>query len=179
MNIQWNKRLLAFTLLLSVGSVIGAVTYNHSIQQRKGVNQSPLVKEPPVVISKIEGLQIGDVRLVNQGTTQAAIDIDVTNNRDSAVMSLDFIWRHQRDSGGMAIDGLLDEDSPRIIIPPHTLKTFTWSLSEILQGETVFLAAAIFADGKEEGDKRSLDGIHKTRTQRPLKRKGQSSGGQQ
>lgn len=180
MNIQWRQRVLALGVLLSIASVIGAVGYSRTFQQEPKVYQPALVTEAPPVVSSIEGLQITEVRLVNHGTAQAAIEIDVTNNRDSPVMSLDFIWRHKQDSGGMAIDGLLEEDNPRVIIPPHTLKTFTWSLAEVPKGKTVFLASAIFADGKEEGDRRSLEGIRKDRTQYQLKKKARTkNGGQQ
>jgi hypothetical protein len=120
------------------------------------------------------------VNLINEGTPEAAISIDVTNNRDEAVMALDFVAGKNVYSG-LRIDGLLFEDSPVVILPPHSLKTFTWSLSEIIEGETIFLAAAVFADGKEEGDKRSLDGIkvhrrHFQQNQRDAKAK---NGGQQ
>ena len=178
MKVQWNRRVLALSVLLSLASVIGAVVvYSRTFQQVTKVYQPALVKEAPPVVSSIEGLQITEVRLVNQGTAQAAIEIDVTNNRDSAVMGLDFIWRHKRDSGGLAIDGLLEEDNPRVVIPPYTLKTFTWYLGEIPQGKTVFLASAIFADGKEEGDHRSLEGIKKDRIQHQLKKKAQNGNG--
>lgn len=178
MKIKWNKRVLALSLLLSIGSVIGAIAYSR-VQQRRSY-QPALVTEPPRVVSSIEGLQITEVRLVNQGTAQAAIEIDVTNNRDSAVMSIDFIWRHKEDSGGIALDGLMEEGNPRIVIPPHTLKTFTWFLGEIRQGETLHLGSAIFADGKEEGDARSLEGIKKGRTHYQLNKKAQNkNGGQQ
>lgn len=181
MNIHSNKRVLALSVLLSIVSVIGAVAvYSSTFQQEPKVHQPALVKEAPPVLSSIEGLQITEVRLVNQGTPQAAIEIDVTNNRDSAVMGLDFIWRHNQDSGGIAIDGLLEEDNPRVVIPPHMLKTFTWHLGEIPQGKTLFLASAIFADGKEEGDQRSLQGMRKDRIQYQLKKKAQKkNGGQQ
>jgi hypothetical protein len=54
------------------------------------------------------------------------------------------------------------------------------SLGEIPEDETVFLASAIFADGKEEGDKRSLQGIRSDRIQYQLKKKAQKkNGGQQ
>lgn len=86
-------------------------------------------------------------------------------------MAVDFIWRHKGDSGGIAIDGLLEKDNPRVVIPPHTLKTFNLFLGEIPQNEIVFLGSAIFADGKEEGDRRSLDGIRKVRTQHQLDKK--------
>lgn len=170
MTMQWNKRVLALSVLLSMTSVIGAVVYSRNFQQEPKVHQPALVKQPPPVVSKIEGLQITEVRLVNQATDQAAIEIDVTNNRDSAVMSLDFIWQHKGDSGGIAIDGLLEEGNARIVIPPHTLKTFTWHLGEIPQGKTLFLGSAIFADGTEEGDQRSLEGMRKDRIQYQLKK---------
>ena len=175
-----NKRVLALSVLLSMASVVGGVVYSRNFQQEPKVPRPAHVKEAPHVVSSIEGLQITEVRLVNQGTPQAAIEIDVTNNHDSSVMGLDFIWRHNQDSGGIAIDGLLEEGNPRIVIPPHTLKTFTLSLGEIPADETVSLASAIFADGKEEGDKRSLQGIRSDRIQYQLKKKAQKkNGGQQ
>lgn len=177
MKIQWNKRVLALSVLLSMASVVGGVVYSRSFQQEPRVNRPALVKEAPHVLSSIEGLQITEVRLVNQGTAQAAIEIDVTNNRDSSLMGLDFIWRHSHDTGGVAIDGLLEEGNPRVVIPPHTLKTFTLSLGEIPQNETVFLGSAIFADGKEEGDQRSLEGIKKDRIEYQLKKKAQKKNG--
>jgi hypothetical protein len=120
------------------------------------------------VVSTIQGLRVIEVRLVNQGTLQAAIEIEVTNDRDLAVMGLDFIWRHGSDSGGIAIDGLLEEDNPRTVIPAHGTENFEWELSGILEGETVFLAAAIFEDGMEVGDRQSLAGIRKSRAQYQL-----------
>ena len=79
-------------------------------------------------------------------------------HRDKAVMALDFV-AGKDDYSALGVDGLLMEDGPVVIIPPHTLKTFTWFLGEIKEGETIVLASAVFADGKEEGDKRSLDGM--------------------
>jgi hypothetical protein len=73
-----------------------------------------LVTEAPLVVSKIQGLQITEVRLVNQGTTAAAIEIDVTNQRNVGVMSIDFIARNKDGiSGGIAIDGLAEEANPQ------------------------------------------------------------------
>lgn len=180
MKARWNKVILAMTVLLSIASVIGAVAYSRSFQQKpKTFYDPPRVTETPVVVSQIQGLQITEVRLVNQGTTAASIEIDVTNQRDSAVMSLDIVSRNKETSGGIAMDGLLEEDNPQRVIPAHSLKTFTLGLGEVL-GEPVFLAAAIFEDGKEEGERRSLVGIHKTRTSYQLKKKAeQKNGGQQ
>lgn len=179
MKIRWNKSLIVLVVLLCIASVIGAVAYSNTFQQKRTYYDPAAVTEPPLVISQVQGLQITEVRLVNQGTPWAAIEIDVTNNRDAAVMSIDFIARNKHSSGGIAMDGLLEEHSPRIIIPPHTLRTFTWHLGEII-GEPAFLAAAIFADGKEEGDQGSLDGLRKRRSARQLEKKIElKNGGQQ
>src|SRR5690348_6751458 len=106
MKKQPNIRVLALAVSLSMASVVGGVVYSRSFQQDTKVSRPAQVTEAPHVVSSIQGLQITDVRLVNHGTPQAAIEIDVTNNRESSVMGLDFIWRHNQDSGGIAIDGL-------------------------------------------------------------------------
>lgn len=85
-------------------------------------------------------------------------------------MALDFI-AGQTDYSGLRIDGLLEEQHPLVIVPPHTLQSFTWSPGAIIEGQTVTLAAAGFADGKQEGDRRALDGIRKARVKFQEKRR--------
>lgn len=158
------RRLLFLLTLLVLSSFIAAGVYTQvSKSQKKQPGQrrtyeADKVTIPPRVISKIKDVEVVGVRLIDQGTPEAALSMDVTNNRDEAVMALDFV-AGKNEYSGLRIDGLLQEDNPIVIMPAHTLKTFTWSLAEIMEGQTVFLAAAVFADGKEEGDKRSLDGI--------------------
>ena len=158
--------LLSTFLVLSSAVAVGVYTRTSKSQKKaKGYGQTyqaASVTTAPQVVSNIDGLEISGINLINGGTAEAALNIDVTNKRNEAVMALDFI-AGSTDYSGMAMDGLLDEDAPRVIIPPHSLKTFTWYLGAILEGETVVLAAAIFADGKEEGDKRFLNGIKKSR----------------
>lgn len=159
MNVKWNKTILAVATLLSLASVIGALTYNKSVRQRQKpkFHQAEAVTEAPQVISKIKGLDITSVRLANQGTAHAAIEIDVTNNRDSDVMIIDFVSGKPDEYSGLGFG--FDGGTSDVVISRHSLRTFTWGLSMIMADETVFLAAAIFSDGKEEGDKGSLDGI--------------------
>lgn len=166
MTRKWNRALLAVVILAAVTSVIAAVVYSQSVKQKPQQNfyQPAGVTEAPSVVSKVKDLEINGVRLLNQGTPAASVAIDVTNKRDAAVMSIDFV-SGQQEYSALGIDGLLEEDNPRVVIPPHTLQTFTWPLAEIIEGQTIFLASAIFADGKEEGDKRSLDGIKVHRRQ--------------
>lgn len=162
------RRILLLITFLVLSSAIAAGVYTRSSQSQKKAKgygrtyDAAKVSVVPEVVSNIDRLEISGVSLINEGTPEAALAIDVTNKRNEAVMALDFI-AGSNDYSGMAMDGLLEEDAPRIIIPPHSLRTFTWSLGAIMEGETVFIGAAVFADGKEEGDKRFLHGLKKSR----------------
>ena len=48
MKIRWNKGVLAFTVLLSVASMIGAVAYSRSFQQKKTYFEPARVQEAPL-----------------------------------------------------------------------------------------------------------------------------------
>lgn len=181
MKIEWNKRVLALSILVSAASVIGAVAYTGTFQKKyKPFYEPAKVTEPPRVVSQAPGLQINEVRLINPGTDAAAIEIDVINHRDSALMSIDFITKNPktRDSAGLAMDGLADEDEPHSIMPPHSLRTFTVYLSSMI-GEPVFLAAAVFEDGKEEGDKKFVQYLRSRRTHEQNKKKTEKQNGAQ
>lgn len=185
-----NRAFLALGVLLCVSSVLAAVEYSGTVagvskettqQQKYRKTYIPeTVTEAPLVRSKVKDLEIVVVRLENQGTPNASIAIDIVNNSDSAVVSLEFVSGNEKESYGKGFDALLFEEAIQIGFPPHSLYTFDWSLGAIMQGETVFLAAAIFADGREEGDKRLVEGIknHRKRFQQRLREGKAKNGGQ-
>lgn len=178
MNSQTFRRLFLVLTLLVFSSAIAAGLYSRASKSQKRSKaqsrtyEASTVTNVPQVVSRVEGLEISSVNLINQGTSEAALRIDVTNKRNDAVMALDFI-AGQTDYSGLRIDGLLEEQHPLVIIPPHTLQSFTWSLGAIIEGQTVTLAAAVFADGKQEGDRRALDGIRKARVKFQEKRRAE------
>ena len=163
------RRLLIISTLVVLSTVVAAGVYTRASKlQKNQTNHGRFcdpakVKSAPPVVSKVKDLEISQVTLVDEGTQFAALEINVTNNRDEAVMALDFSAGPMGDYSGLSFDGLLMEDSPSVAIPPHTLKSFRWHLSEIKEGQTVVLDAAEFADGKEEGDKFTLNGMKITR----------------
>ena len=163
------RRAALFVMAAMILATAIVVAFTRTSRSQRTPNKSPRVFEaakvtaPLEVISKIKGLEISGVSLIDQGTPQATLVISVTNHRDEAVMALDFVSGEGSTTGGIAMDGLLDADNPLVIIPPHSLKTFEWNLASILEGGAVRLAAAIFSDGKEEGAKQSLEGIKRTR----------------
>jgi hypothetical protein len=169
-NSQSLRRLILITTLLILSSVIAVGVYTRSSKFQKNQKDHPHTYEAakvtaaPEVRSTIKDLEISGFRLINEGTPEAAVVIDVTNQRDEDVMALDFVaGKGKSTSSGLAMDGLLEEDRPLVIVPRHSLKTFTWNLGSILDGETIFLTVAVFSDGKEEGDKHFLDALKKSR----------------
>jgi hypothetical protein len=162
------RRLFLLITLLVFCSVIAVGIYTQTSKSQKKSKDHPRTYEAakvtdlPAVISGIKGLEITSVSLINQGTPEAALNIDVTNKRNEDVMALDFIAGKNTYSG-LRMDGLLEEGNARVVIPRHSLKTFTWSLGSILEGQTISLAAAVFSDGKEEGERWALEGIKKSR----------------
>lgn len=160
----WQDLAISGCIVLALASVIAATTV--LVKKKAEANQSKAsrtyaarpVQDLPHAFSQVKGLEISSMSLENQGTPEAAFVINVTNNRDVAVMAIDFVSGKDTYSG-LSQDGLLDEDNPQIIIPPHSLGTFTWYLGGIIEGEGIKLAAAIFSDGKEEGDSSFVAGI--------------------
>ena len=168
MNSQILRRLLLLTILLVFCSMLAVGIYSRASKSQKKSKDHPRTYEAakvtdlPAVISGVKDLEITSVSLINQGTPEAALNIDVTNKRNEDVMALDFIAGKNTYSG-LRVDGLLEEGNPRVVIPRHSLRTFTWSLGTILEGQTISRAAAVFADGKEEGERWALGGIKKSR----------------
>ena len=181
------RRAALFIMAAMILATAIVVAFTRPSRSQRKSNESARAYEaakvtaPLPVISKIKDLEISGVSLINEGTPQAALVIEVTNHRDEAVMALDFVSGEGSTTGGIAMDGLLEADNPLVIIPPQSVKTFEWALGSILEGGTARLAAAIFADGKEEGDKHSLEGIKRRRADRQKQQlaKKAKNGGQQ
>src|SRR4051794_20308819 len=70
----------------------------------------------PAVVSKVKDLQIAGATLLKQGTSQAAVAIDITNNSDQPVISLEIIAGDANDWSGLGIDGFEDPDNPQVAI---------------------------------------------------------------
>lgn len=182
-----NSRILRIVLLIGtllvLSAVIAAGVYTGASQKQRETwgrtYDAVKVTEAPEVVSKIKDLEIAGVTLIDQGMPHAALNIDVINHRDEDVMAIDLIAGNKLNVGGISMDGLMEEGKQSVIVGRHSLRTFTWHLGEIMEGETVFLAAAIFSDGKEEGDKHFLEGIKKSRLHYQERRRQEKNGGQQ
>ena len=182
-------RLIFLSALLVFTLVLAASVYTKTSQtQKQSKDPSPRAWEvekvtaAPEVKSAVKDLEISSVRLVNEGTPTVQIFIDVTNHRDTDVMAVDFVCGIGKStSGGIAMDGLYDEDNPRVIIPHNSLKTFEFFLNSFMEGEPIYLAVATFSDGKEEGEPRSLSNFKSLRIdgQETMRKEKAKKGGPQ
>lgn len=132
-------------------------------QQRRVTLNATRVTTLPPVFSRVKDLEVTGATLVNQGTSQAAVAIDIVNNSDQPVISLEITAGDDKDWSSLGIDGLEDPDNPQVTIPPHSLKTFTLFLGTVLEGFPVVITGVVFANGAEDGDARSLDIMHRDR----------------
>jgi hypothetical protein len=170
--------LLILTIILTLTVVIAAFSEKKQQLKREASFQTLRaegITQVPSVTSKVKDLEITDVSIIRQGTPRAALAINVTNNSDSAVLAFELTSGNKTDFTSLGIDGLENPDKPVVQIPPHTLKTFEWELSSIIDGSPISLSAARFADGKEEGDARDLEIMHKDRVNSRLRREAAQS----
>lgn len=161
------RMLFTFAMLLAASAIslgVFSKVRQEPKSERRGIPlKAEHVATLPPVSSKVKDLQVTGATLLDQGTPQAAIALDIINNSDHAVTSLELVSGDADDWSGLGIDGFEDPDKPQVAIPPHSLKTFKWFLGEVLEGYPIVISAAIFADGSEDGDRRSLDIMHRDR----------------
>jgi len=163
---------LLVTIVLAVSAIVVGVSRGRSEQAPKKKGPQPLVPSTvtqlPPVISKVKDLQVSSARIVRQGTPAAAIEIDIINNSDHALVTLNISSGDQNDWSSRTMDSLLEVDSldevKEFLMMPHSLKTFEWNLGAILENSPVFISGATFQDGTEDGDPYQIKIIHHTRS---------------
>ncbi|HEV7475581.1 MAG TPA: hypothetical protein VGN90_16115 [Pyrinomonadaceae bacterium] len=166
-NNAGRKRLVFFfaTVLLTVLAVslgVSSKIRQEPKQEKRGVPlKAERVTTLPAVLSKVKDLQVAGATLLNKGTPQAAVAIDIINNSDQPVISFELTSGDDDDWSSLGIDGREDPDNPIVSIPPHSLKTFTWFLNQVLKGYPIVITGASFANGTEDGEARSLQIMRK------------------
>ena len=109
--------------ILITASVVAVAVFSKMRQEPKQQRRVTALKAErvttlPAVISKVKDLQVAGATLLNQGTPQAAVAIDIVNNSDQPVISLEIMAGDDNDWSSLGIDGLEDPDKPQVAIPP-------------------------------------------------------------
>jgi hypothetical protein len=174
------RRLAFFALTLLISLSVGVVVLSKKKQEPKiqkhaaTTFKAELANSLPQVSSRVKGLEIAGVSIINQGTSKAALAINIVNKSDDPVVSLEITSGDANDFSNLGLDGLGDPLHPQVQIEPHTLKTIEWRLAEILEGYPVVISAATFGNGKEEGDSRDIEMMRHDRVRSQTKREAAS-----
>jgi len=108
--------------------------------------------------TKVKDLEIINLRVVRQDTAMPGVAFEVWNRSKRAVMAIEISCG----KGSMAKDGLEDEQNPTVVIEPYGTLPVEMT-GELDPGHPIVITAAIFNDNKEEGQKSSLELMHKIR----------------
>ena len=159
------KRTMFIVAGILIGVVVSAAVFSAKRHQTKPQAQNQQPKEwltsVPTVSSKIKDLEIINPRIVRLNTAVPGVAFEVRNNSNRAVMSIEIA----SGEGSIAKDGLENDEHPTVIIEPFGTLTAEMS-GELNPDQPIVITAAVFADGKEEGDESSLSLMHKVRTMR-------------
>lgn len=160
MNFKRFKKHTPF-MVMAVLIVVSVMSAGGLTEQKKPLpkkHPKDWLTSVPRLESKVKNLQIINAKVINPGKDAAGVAFEVWNNSNRAVMAIEV----SSGPGSIAKDGLEDEESPTIIIEPHgTLSAQMFD--ELNAGYPIVVTAGIFDDKKEEGQKSSLELMHKVR----------------
>jgi hypothetical protein len=164
---QRGKKIIPLVCLIALALAVTAVTASKrdgERQQAQSLKQTAYTL--PRITSKVKHLKIVNSIVEDQGTPNAMVAVELRNNSNVGVTGFTFTY----DESSVGTDGGLANDDPAIVIEPHGATTFRFPLSNLLEGETVVLAAATYADGTEEGHEASLGMMREIRAREKAKR---------
>lgn len=170
-TIKTSKRrvlLIASTILIAVASVLGVAVLSARRQQPKTKPRKEWLTSVPQLGSKVKNLEIINPTIVRQDTDYPGVAFEVWNKSNRAVMAIEIACGN----GSIATDGLEDDQNPRVIIEPYGTLSAEMA-GELTPGHPIVITAAIFDDKKEEGDKTSLDRMHRIRARKKARLKKQ------
>ncbi|HKP72670.1 MAG TPA: hypothetical protein VJT82_07015 [Pyrinomonadaceae bacterium] len=134
--------------------------------------------EIPKVISKIKTLEVVGVTVKGEGEANAAVEIEIRNNSDKAVVALSVESGDEKDSSGVSTTGFKDGDeAPAVIIEPHGTIKMEMLVSNLLPGKPLKVSGVMYADDSTEGENLATEGLrdYKRRAKdRGAKKKGVS-----
>jgi hypothetical protein len=149
--------LFAVVTLVTI-TVISAGVFSAKKQQPKIQDRKDWLRSTPPVSSKVKDLEIINQRIVRPNTVMPGVAFAILNNSSRAVMAVEVACGE----ASISQDGLEDEERPTVIIEPYGTLTAEMN-GELTPGNPIVITAAIFDDGKEDGDKTSLTFMHKIR----------------
>ena len=173
-HIQRIKDLLLVCVSLLVAASFLAVT-----AVRRGAAQRPqenryVTDTLPPVISKVRNLKIIKATIEGLGTAEPFVVLKIRNNSDVGVIG----YTVTNGGASVGMDGGLGLGEQEIVIKPHGTTTCKWAAASVEKDAPLILAAALYADGTEDGQDIVLEMMHDLRAREKAERDAQKGASQ-
>jgi hypothetical protein len=152
------RTLLIVSAILITFFIVSVAVLSARWQTPKNKQLKEWLSSIPQSGTKVKNLEIINLKVVRQDTEIPGVVFEVWNRSNRAVMALEISCGN----GSIAKDGLEDEENPTVVIEPYGTLPVEMS-GELDPGNPIVVTAAIFNDNKEEGQKSSLELMHKIR----------------
>ena len=128
----------------------------------------------PKVVSEAKNIEVVNVKVIGQHS----LVVTLRNKSEKPVVAVTLESGDSRDADGVTAAGYKEGDEPdSIIIRPHDTYDMDIPLSYLRPDWTVKVKGVIYADDTGEGDKDSVEMMHKQKTHLKSKDPKQGKGG--
>jgi hypothetical protein len=166
MTVRRKRTLFVVSAILISFFIVTVAVLSARWQSPKNKRLKEWLSSVPQSATKVKDLEITNLRVVRQDTDTPGVAFDVWNRSNRTVMAIEISCG----KGSIAKDGLEDEENPTVVIEPYGTLPVEMA-GELDPGNPIVITAAIFNDNKEEGQKSSLDLMHKIRARQRATKK--------
>jgi hypothetical protein len=154
--VVWMIALVAVTTLMIVASP----------RLRNGFRRQETKPEVPKVISKVKDLEVISQTIDYADETSPVVVIEIRNNSDLPVIAISVESGDEKDASAISTVGLQTGDEPaHVVLAPHGIITMRMPVGSILPGKPFKIAAVIYADETEDGEKIARESLRRQREQ--------------
>lgn len=164
MNIR--KQVPTYVLLLGVSLTVAAAAKTFAPLQTASSKDKKVTTRLPATISKVEGIEV--ISATIEGNLAV---VTVRNNTNKAVVSIALETGDDVDSYGANKNGFNGDNPPKVVIEPYGITTVEMQVSSLSTDKNIRVAGVVYADGKEIGEKKTLEAIRGHREHEKAKAK--------
>lgn len=125
----------------------------------------------PPIISKINSLEIVNVKIINAGSPDEMARIDLKNNSPKPIVAAAIESGDEKDTSGIIRSGFVKEP-PRIIAPPFEVFTLEFPLSDVIRDLPIRISGVMYADDSEDGEEKAVNDIREHKIEMANRIKG-------
>lgn len=157
------NRIVAFCFISIFAIVVIFVAFTALRQDAQGQKKdSARFTKLPQILSKISSLELLTSRIENEGSPDAVVVLKMRNNSDKSIIAVAIESGDDKERSGTTLNGFNDGDEPpTIIVGPYENFEARMPLANVRPGFPIHISGVLYSDGSEDGNKGSLETIHR------------------